>query len=183
MAVDQIRFSVHPFSKIHDTQKHVCGNASVFCPEGASAPQAASEGFYTVQGAGGGADRHPWLGIAQTRTAQVHRRGQNRSIFTQRLQHKGWGGVQYSLAVCFAFFDNEQQPPTSFEAEHRPSLLHGEGGRFRPCEIRAIANRAVLYAATHAISFAFAPSLSGFCLSAVQRTKMVSAPSNRDGIE
>ncbi|CAN0423186.1 unnamed protein product, partial [Hapterophycus canaliculatus] len=29
------------------------GKASVFCPEGAPAPQAVSEGFYTVQGAGG----------------------------------------------------------------------------------------------------------------------------------
>lgn len=52
-------------------RKHVCGDASVFCPEGSSAPTTVSEGFYTVQGRVGGTDRHLSLGVAETRTSQV----------------------------------------------------------------------------------------------------------------
>lgn len=54
-----------------DTPQYVCGSASVFCPEGSSAPTAVSEGFYTVQGGEADTDRHPWLGVAETRTSQV----------------------------------------------------------------------------------------------------------------
>lgn len=55
--------------------QHVCGDASVYCPAGSSSPIAASEGFYTVEGASDGFDRHPWQGAAETRTAEVGRAG------------------------------------------------------------------------------------------------------------
>lgn len=71
--------AVNPVACAHTVQcdtlylhvKHVCGDASVFCPEGSSAPTAVSEGFYTVQGTVGDTDRHPWRGVAETRTSQV----------------------------------------------------------------------------------------------------------------
>eukprot|EP00752_Nemacystus_decipiens_P010517 g9365.t1 len=55
----------------HRADQYVCGNAAAFCPEGSSAPTAVSEGFYTVQGGESDTDRHPWLGVAETRTTQV----------------------------------------------------------------------------------------------------------------
>ncbi|CAM9593374.1 unnamed protein product, partial [Ascophyllum nodosum] len=51
--------------------QHVCGNVSLYCPEGSSAPAVASAGFYTVQDDVAGVDRHPWLGTVETRTIQV----------------------------------------------------------------------------------------------------------------
>ncbi|CAM9216985.1 unnamed protein product, partial [Sphacelaria rigidula] len=38
--------------------QYVCGNASVYCPEGGSSPTKALEGFYTVGTAIGVEDRH-----------------------------------------------------------------------------------------------------------------------------